>query len=134
TVGDSYDTDGAPAGMAGYLTYATDLFDRSTAQGFVDRFVRLLDELVADASVPVGDVEILAPAERSAVLADRTATERVVSPRLLLDGCERMAAEHPERTAVSVEGTSLSYGDFAARVNRLARYLVAQGVGPESLV
>ncbi|NKY61067.1 amino acid adenylation domain-containing protein, partial [Nocardia flavorosea] len=54
--------------------------------------------------------------------------------RLLLDGFERMAAAHPDRVAVSFEGTSLSYGEFSARVNRLARHLIAQGVGPESLV
>ena len=32
------------------------------------------------------------------------------------------------------EGQSLSYAEFGSRVNRLARYLVSVGVGPESLV
>ncbi|WP_033247759.1 condensation domain-containing protein, partial [Nocardia carnea] len=105
-VGDSYDIAGTPAGMDGYLTYATDLFDRATAQEFVDRFTRLLGEIVANASAPVGDLEILAPVERGRVLAEWNSTEQ----------------------------TSLSYGEFSARVNRLARHLVAQGVGPESLV
>ncbi|WP_280507814.1 amino acid adenylation domain-containing protein, partial [Nocardia flavorosea] len=62
------------------------------------------------------------------------ATDHVLPERLLLDGFERMAAAHPDRVAVSFEGTSLSYGEFSARVNRLARHLIAQGVGPESLV
>src|SRR5690606_35203199 len=131
---DSYDTAGEAGGVAGYLTFATDLFDRATVQGFADRFTRLLSQIVADPSVPVGDLEILAPVERTRGLAEWNATEHALPERLLLDGFERMAVAHSDRVAVSFEGTSLSYGEFSARVNRLARYLVAQGVGPESLV
>ncbi|WP_432279413.1 amino acid adenylation domain-containing protein, partial [Nocardia carnea] len=131
---DSYDTAGEAGGVAGYLTFATDLFDRATVQGFADRFTRLLSQIVADPSVPVGDLEILAPVERTRVLAEWNATEYALPERLLLDGFERVAVAHPDRVAVSFEGTSLSYGEFSARVNRLARYLVVQGVGPESLV
>ncbi|MFE3360815.1 amino acid adenylation domain-containing protein, partial [Streptomyces californicus] len=32
------------------------------------------------------------------------------------------------------EGTTLSYAGFTARVNRLARHLIAQGVGPDTMV
>ncbi|WP_043739796.1 non-ribosomal peptide synthetase, partial [Nocardia carnea] len=131
---DSYDTAGEPGGVVGYLTFATDLFDRATVQGFADRFIRLLSRIVADPSAPVGDLEILAPVERAALLAEWNATEHALPERLLLDGFERAVVANPDRVAVSFEGTSLSYGEFSARVNRLARYLVAQGVGPESLV
>ncbi|WP_280406576.1 amino acid adenylation domain-containing protein, partial [Nocardia carnea] len=62
------------------------------------------------------------------------ATEHALPESLLLDGFERAAAAYPDRVAVSFEGTDLTYGEFAGRVNRLARLLVAQGVGPESLV
>ncbi|WP_373863779.1 non-ribosomal peptide synthase/polyketide synthase [Nocardia rhamnosiphila] len=133
-LGDSYDESGAPLGVAGYLTYATALFDHTTVQGFADRFVRLLAAVVADSSVPVGDLEILAPVERTRVLEQWNATAYPFTPRLLLEGFDRAVAAHPDRVAVSFEGTSLSYGEFATRVNRLARVLIAQGVGPESLV
>ncbi|MET8798296.1 non-ribosomal peptide synthase/polyketide synthase [Nocardia sp. NPDC004568] len=133
-LGDSYDESGAPAGVAGYLTYATALFDHTTVRGFADRFVRLLAAVVADPSVPVGDLEILAPVERTRVLEQWNATAYPFTPQLLLEGFGRAATAHPDRAAVSFEGTSLSYGEFAGRVNRLARLLIAQGVGPESLV
>ncbi|MGW0007973.1 amino acid adenylation domain-containing protein, partial [Nocardia grenadensis] len=133
-LGDSYDESGAPLGIAGYLTYATALFDHTTVQGFVDRFVRLLAAVVADPAVPVGDLEILAPVERARVLAEWNATEHRLPAGLLLDGFNAVAAAYPDRVAVSFEGTSLSYGEFAGRVNRLARHLIALGVGPEALV
>nr|WP_030525331.1 AMP-binding protein [Nocardia rhamnosiphila] len=120
--------------MAGYLTYASALFDHATVQGFVDRFVRLLREIVEAPETAVGDLEILAAVERDQVLAEWNATEHALPEGLLLDGFNAAAAAHPERVAVSFEGTSLSYGEFAGRVNRLARHLIAQGVGPETLV
>ncbi|MGW4331181.1 condensation domain-containing protein, partial [Nocardia sp. NPDC004573] len=37
-VGDGYEESGAAAGIGGFLTYATDLFDRETVEGFAARF------------------------------------------------------------------------------------------------
>ncbi|MFI6315845.1 non-ribosomal peptide synthase/polyketide synthase, partial [Nocardia fusca] len=131
---DSYDITGVPGGLSGYLTYATALFDHATVQGFVDRFVRLLREVLVAPETAVGDLEILAPVERDQVLAEWNATEHALPEGLLLDGFNAAAAAYPDRVAVSFEGTSLSYGEFAGRVNRLARHLIARGVGPETLV
>ncbi|MGW0182417.1 amino acid adenylation domain-containing protein, partial [Nocardia sp. NPDC003345] len=131
---ETYDETGAPQGMGGFLTYATDLFDQATVAGFADRYARLLGEIVADPALPVGDLEILAPVERTRVLEQLNATGYPFVPALLPAGFERAVAAYPDRVAVSFEGTSLSYREFGARVNRLARHLIAQGVGPESLV
>ncbi|MGW1743998.1 condensation domain-containing protein, partial [Nocardia sp. NPDC001965] len=124
-LGDTYDESGVPQGVSGYLTYATALFDEATVQGFADRFARLLREIVVAPETAVGDLEILAPAERTQVLAEHNATEHALPAGLLLDGFNAAAAAHPDRVAVSFEGTSLSYGEFAGRVNRLARHLIA---------
>ncbi|WP_157107454.1 non-ribosomal peptide synthetase, partial [Nocardia grenadensis] len=125
------DTD---AGMLGELSYSRDLFDHATVEGFADRFAQLLREVVEAPGTAVGDLEILAASERARVLAEWNATEHRLPAGLLLDGFNAAAAAHPDRVAVSFEGTSLSYGEFAGRVNRLARHLIAQGVGPETLV
>ncbi|MET4050665.1 MULTISPECIES: condensation domain-containing protein, partial [unclassified Rhodococcus (in: high G+C Gram-positive bacteria)] len=58
-VTDRYDEGGRPLGVGGYFTFATDLFDRSTVDGFVERFVRVLEAVVADSSVVVGDIGVL---------------------------------------------------------------------------
>ncbi|MGP3709247.1 AMP-binding protein, partial [Gordonia paraffinivorans] len=47
---------------------------------------------------------------------------------------DAQVARTPDATAVVFEGERLSYGEFDARVNRLARRLIEAGVGPDVLV
>ncbi|PPK68821.1 Single-module non-ribosomal peptide synthetase [Actinokineospora auranticolor] len=47
---------------------------------------------------------------------------------------EAIAAAVPDRPAVAMGGTSLTYAELNAEANLLARRLVAHGVGPERLV
>ncbi|MET8801014.1 amino acid adenylation domain-containing protein, partial [Nocardia sp. NPDC004568] len=134
-VADGYDDNGAPLGVHGHLTYATDLFDRATAQGMVDRFVRLLGEIVADPLTPVGDVEILAPAERQALRARNATGRELDSAATLVSLLDASVAATPDAVAlVAADGSHITYAELGARVNRLARFLIAEGVGPQDRV
>ncbi|WP_442944038.1 non-ribosomal peptide synthase/polyketide synthase [Nocardia sp. NBC_00508] len=139
-VGDAYDESGAPAGIGGFFTYATDLFDARTVQGFADRLARVLSAVVADATVPVGDIDILADIERTDVLAVWNDTTYPVDPAATLGSLlRRSVAAAPGAVALVAdlsggERAELSYAELAARVSRLARYLISVGVGPESRV
>ncbi|MEV0368080.1 amino acid adenylation domain-containing protein, partial [Nocardia fusca] len=131
---DTYDASGAAQGVTGYLTYATALFDQATVAGFVQRYLRVLAGVVADPAAPVGELELLDVAERELVLHRWNATDRMIEPGLLLDGFDRVVSESPDRVALTYEGTALSYGEFAGRVRRLARWLRDAGVGTETYV
>ncbi|MEU4598069.1 amino acid adenylation domain-containing protein [Nocardia sp. NPDC023988] len=43
-------------------------------------------------------------------------------------------AVDPTAPAVTADGVTIDFGEFDARVNRLARWLVSRGVGPETVV
>ncbi|MGW4285188.1 amino acid adenylation domain-containing protein, partial [Nocardia sp. NPDC004750] len=120
--------------MSAMFTYATDLFDESTIAGFARRFVRLLTVVAENTRVVVGDVEFLTSTERDVLLHQRNRTAYELASKSLLAGYRRAVSTDPDRTAVIYEGQHLSYAEFDARVNRLARLLIARGVGPESLV
>ncbi|RMI31926.1 amino acid adenylation domain-containing protein [Nocardia stercoris] len=134
-VSDHYDETGAPAGLTGVLTYASDLFDAATAAGIAGRFQRLLAEIVAAPRTPVGDLPLLDDAERAAVLVARNATACGITPGVTLASIlgSRLATD-PGVALVGADGTVVSYRELAERVNRLARHLIALGVGPESRV
>ncbi|WP_330228571.1 amino acid adenylation domain-containing protein [Nocardia sp. NBC_00508] len=133
-VGDAYDGAGAPTGIGGVVSYASDMFDQDTVQGFVDRFVRLLSAIAHDPAAVLGDIDVIDPAERVRLLSDAADTAHPVSARLLLTGFRRAVAATPDAVAVVHDETAWTYREFDARVNRLARYLIGQGIGPESVV
>jgi len=55
---------GSPAGIAGRVEYAADLFDAPTVEVIAERLVRVLEAVAADPDVRVGQVEVLSPGER----------------------------------------------------------------------
>ncbi|WP_345616695.1 amino acid adenylation domain-containing protein, partial [Nocardia iowensis] len=138
-VGDGYDESGVPTGISGFFTYATDLFDAATVQGFAERLSRILAAVVADAAIPVGDIEVLDAAERRDVLARWNGTEQQVDrSATLVSLLDAAVAADPRSVALVMdlpEGREkVTYGELDARVNRLARHLISMGVGPESRV
>src|SRR5690606_28911302 len=135
TVSDHYDETGAPSGLDGGISYATDLFDPDTVTALLDRLHRLLRAVADDPAQPVHDVDLLEPDERRAVLTRWNATHHPLDPdETLASAFAAAVREHADRVAVVAEGRALTYAEFASRVNRLARLLIARGVGPESLV
>ncbi|MFJ2746377.1 condensation domain-containing protein, partial [Streptomyces sp. NPDC087440] len=129
-----FDGDGVPAGLEGGFEFATDLFDRVTVEEIAERFRRLLSDAVSDPDQPVGELEILSPHEHEGLLSGWQG-ERVEVPWVSLPvAFEEQVARTPGATAVLFEDARLSYAELNARANRLARFLVGRGVGPEGLV
>ncbi|MBF6298600.1 amino acid adenylation domain-containing protein [Nocardia amamiensis] len=123
------------AGLSGSLRYATDLFDAATAESYVARFRRLLVAVAVNPDVRIGDVELLSDAESARILHEWNATAHPIAESVTLASLfAAQTARTPDAPAITFDRTTLSYAEFGGVVNRLARYLIAQGVGPESLV
>ncbi|MFC9906574.1 amino acid adenylation domain-containing protein, partial [Rhodococcus sp. NPDC127593] len=134
TVSERVDRDGAARGLTATLTYAQDLFDEDTVRGFADRFTRLLEAVVADPDSPVGDIDLLDPTEKQLILGNWNHTDHAPTTDTLVSMFGAQVARTPDAIAVIDGNRTLSYAEFNARVNRLARHLIAQGVGPETIV
>ncbi|MFE9252358.1 amino acid adenylation domain-containing protein [Streptomyces sp. NPDC007088] len=122
-------------GLSGEIQYSSDLFDETTARGLAERFVRVLEGLLAEVDGPVSAVGVLSAAEHGRVLEEWAAGAGVVEewksfPELF---AARVAA-NPSAPALEFEGAGLSYGELAARVDAFAGHLASCGVGPESVV
>jgi amino acid adenylation domain-containing protein len=130
TLNECFGADGRPAGLTGDIEYALDLFDRETAEALAAGLVRVLEALVADPDVLVSRVQVLAPGVRRALL-DLGQGEAVhVEPELLPELFAARVVAVPEETALVCGGVTVSFGELAGRVNRVARWLIAAGVGP----
>ncbi|MFD5180173.1 amino acid adenylation domain-containing protein [Nocardia sp. NPDC058379] len=119
-----------PAGLRCSWRYATDLFDESTMARLGQRLAGLLAAAVAAPERPVGDLPLLTAAERAEPAGD----VRLVPEATLAEAVQTQALLRPDAPAVTFAETTLTYGELASRVNRLARLLVATGVGPGATV
>ncbi|SUE14960.1 non-ribosomal peptide synthetase [Rhodococcus gordoniae] len=128
------EVDGRPAGIGAQFTYATDLFDDSTVRALAERLVSVLGAFASDADIPVGEIDLLTPHERHALTVGVNATDHPTDTGTLLSRYRAQVDRVPGATAVLFGDESLTYAEFDARVNRLARHLISSGVGPESLV
>ncbi|MFB7738713.1 amino acid adenylation domain-containing protein [Streptomyces sp. NPDC056112] len=132
-----FDDGRTPAGIEAVAEYSTDLFDHDTVVGLAERFTHLMERLCAEPDRPVGDVEVLTPAERTRLLRDWNATSADSGPHSLVEAIEAAAARTPDRVAVvaAADGGStcaeITYAGLNARANRLARFLAGRGAGPE---
>ncbi|MGR6319147.1 amino acid adenylation domain-containing protein [Micromonospora soli] len=116
------------------LVYRTALFDRATAEAVADRYVRLLAAAVAHPGRPVGALPLLTDAERDLVLGAWNDTAHEVPPTTVVAEVQRQAAAGPNAVALVCDGAPLTYAELNTAANRLARLLVARGVGPETRV
>ncbi|WP_323135334.1 non-ribosomal peptide synthase/polyketide synthase [Dyella silvatica] len=129
----------AEEGLQGYIEYSTDLFELSTIERMAGHFTNLLQAIVADPNLAVGELAMLDPPERQQLLYGFNDTATVypnvqANAHSLHQLFEAQVLRSAGHTAVVYEGVSLSYAELNAQANRLARHLRQLGVGPEVLV
>jgi amino acid adenylation domain-containing protein/non-ribosomal peptide synthase protein (TIGR01720 family) len=117
------------------IEYSTDLFDAETIARLAAHFARLLESAARDPARPISALEILSDDERAQALVAWNATAAAY-PRssTVVDLFEAHAARRPEAQAVVFGDRCLTRRELNTRANRLARRLVAEGVGPETVV
>ncbi|WP_194813355.1 non-ribosomal peptide synthase/polyketide synthase [Nocardia sp. XZ_19_385] len=126
-----------PAGQqwAGFVEYATDLFDRSTVEAIAARLVRILRQVVSGAGGPVGSIDVLDSSEQELVLRRWNDTAVALdSDRTLVGLVQAQVAKAPDAVAVVCGDIEISYRELAARADELAHTLVSRGAGPENIV
>ncbi|WP_030211031.1 condensation domain-containing protein, partial [Streptomyces sp. NRRL S-87] len=83
---------GRLGGLDGTLEYAADLFDRESAEAIAARLVRLLEAVVADPELPLGQVDVLSSLERRRVLTEWNDTALALPARTFPELFEEQAA------------------------------------------
>jgi len=114
----------------------SDIFDTISIAALAEHLARILEAMVATPDLAVGRLDILSGAERSALLqvAEDVACPTPTPTVTLVTLFDAQVARSPHAIALECDEESLTYGELAARANRLAHHLRAMGVGPETVV
>ncbi len=122
------------AGLTVALQYSTALFEPDTMRRWLRYYTHLLEDMAADATVPISELRLLDAAARRELLVEWNETAAPVPDQAIIGRVERQAAQHPDRVAIRASGESVTYGDLNARANRPARSLRDIGVEAERTV
>ena len=126
------DPDGA---FIGSLHYASELFDRTTAQRLVEAFSTLLTRVTASPEQSLGTLDVLSSPARHQLLSEWNDQEHTPSPNTFLPAAFAHQAESsPHRTALVAGTETLTYQELRQKSLGLAHYLVEQGAGPGTTV
>ncbi|HSX59291.1 MAG TPA: amino acid adenylation domain-containing protein [Tahibacter sp.] len=114
--------------------YATSLFDAASVERLADSFGVLVDALLDAPDAPVHELPLLSQAQRETLRACNDNAAGYERERCVHELFEARAAARPDAVAVVADGIALSYAQLNAEANRLAHYLIEQGVVPDTLV
>lgn len=138
-------------GLSCCLKYNRDLFEGETIVRMAHHFQRLLDAVLERPTTPIAKLPLLTAVETQQLLVDWNATSREFPVEQCLHQLiEAQVERTPDAVAVvyvdnetirnnsrddtrSVR-TVLTYQELNRRANRLARQLIAQGVGSDTVV
>ena len=120
--------------LCGAITYATDLFERTTIIEMARHLRNLLEGACSGPERAVSELRMLNASDESRVVHAWNNTRAPYPDRCVHELFERQAAKTPDLTAVIYQGKTLSYRELNERANQVAHSLRKRGVGPETLV
>nr|WP_314142341.1 non-ribosomal peptide synthetase [uncultured Rhodococcus sp.] len=134
TVAEPFEQPDGKIGRTVEFVYATDMFESATVERIGRAFVAVLEEVTSDVGTVVGDIDLTGPDERARLAELNETAHPIDGSALLLSRFDEQVVSTPDAVAVTFEHESLTYAEFDARSNRVARALIARNVGPGTLV
>nr|WP_211600673.1 non-ribosomal peptide synthetase [Gordonia effusa] len=117
------------------FSYATALFDESTVKRFASVWSRVLEALVTQPSIPIGDIALAEPSVRASIpVSSPASAPRAVSAQGTLVHHLHQRRLDPTHPALICGDETVSYSEFEQRTNIVARELIARGVRPDDVV
>lgn len=122
-------------------TWRRALFHEQTVPNHLQRLVSLLRSCVATPDKPLAHHSLLLPSEQQQLSRWGNRAALPTTSNTLVQCFEQTVRQQPNATALAIAHTDMpphtggiSFARLNARANRLARWLIAQNVGPEDRV
>ncbi|WP_313959961.1 non-ribosomal peptide synthetase [Mycobacterium deserti] len=126
--------DGAEGAAVVEAEFLVEVLDRALAHQMLEHFAVILGDALENPDRPVGELTIMNAVDAE-WLHKTTLGERFSTPATTLVALiEDQVARTPEHVAVVHEGRSYTFREINESANRVAHWLIAQGVGTEDRV
>src|SRR5690606_27944666 len=114
--------------IQGNLNFATDLFDRSTVERWIETFKCVISQITSIDDCRVGEFQLITDVERSKIEAFNSTQATFPESTLVHQLFEAQAKRTPGALALVHGDRSLTYAQLDADANRLASHMRAKGV------
>ncbi|WP_126900393.1 non-ribosomal peptide synthetase [Streptomyces sp. WAC 01325] len=115
------------------LAHRLAVFSEGDAEGLVHALTRVLEQVIADPSMPVGRMAVPGVAADPTPLRETSEAHTETSP-LPPHRFTDQVARTPTATALIAADRELTYAELARAAERLAHRLAARGIGPDTRV
>ncbi|MBZ9641761.1 condensation domain-containing protein, partial [Streptomyces sp. PSKA30] len=116
------------------LDHRTDLFDRARAEQVLAALQRVLEGFVADPQAPLARLGLLGGDELARVTRDWQDIQPEAPTGTLPELLAGQVRRTPDAVALDSDERTFGYAELEDEAGRLARHLIALGVGPERRV
>ncbi len=114
--------------------YNTDIFEAATIDRLAHHLISLLGTALREPERPIAMLHLLSPDECRHLIEDFNPKAGPKNDAEITQMFEAQVARTPGALALTFADESLTFEGLNKQANRVARYLTAQGVGPETLV
>ncbi|MFD1675963.1 amino acid adenylation domain-containing protein, partial [Alicyclobacillus fodiniaquatilis] len=115
--------------------YNSELFKRESIERWTAHWLQLLEQVVEEPEVCLGEINLLPESEKRQVLVEFNDTgKEYEKDKTIHELFEEQVERTPEAVAVVYEGEELTYRELNAKANQLARYLRRLGVRENDLI
>ena len=124
-----------PEGLRGRFEYSTDLFEAATIARMAGHLQTLLEGIAAEPEQRLSRLPLLTADERQRLLVECNSTAAPYpDDQCIHNVFEAQVNRTPDAVAVVCGEASLTYRELNQRSNQVAHYLMALGIGKETLV
>ncbi|OBP13499.1 hypothetical protein A5320_18300 [Rheinheimera sp. SA_1] len=122
-------------GIVGVVEFNSDLFERATVATMLEHYTKLLEAILAQPRRAICQYSFITERERVRLLEQFVpAASAYPSGQCVHQIFAQQVALYPDAVALIAGEEQLSYLELDQQANRLAHYLIAQGLQPETRV
>ncbi|TCS97011.1 non-ribosomal peptide synthetase [Hazenella coriacea] len=117
------------------MEYRTGLFSNSTIERMTQHLIRILEAMVEDLTIPIGEIDLLTTAERDLLLFDiNRTTVPYPTSKTIKELFEEQVERDPDRIAIVSGAKKITYKELNEKSNQLARHLIEKGAKPNTVI
>jgi amino acid adenylation domain-containing protein len=121
--------------LSGTVVYNADIFDCFMIRQMMRHLKVILNAMITDPQKRIDCVNLLSRGEKDQQLLAWNETQTSYPrDKTIHQIFEEQTVKTPDKTAVTCSGMNLTYSELNERSNKLAHYLIQQGVVPNTLV